>query len=84
MYIGGSVNDSTHWTLIFIALSVVAGHNSSEQISIFIVYNDHNSMLLLCSYVADPPRITTHPELIFYYYSECMIKRLQYVKGLSY
>ena len=47
--------------LIFIAMSVVPGHNSSEHISIFIVYKQSQQHSVLVSHVADPPRITTHP-----------------------
>ena len=60
LYIG-SVNSSTHWKLIFIALSVVPGHNSSEHISIFIVCKQSQQHVACGSLVADPPRITTHP-----------------------
>ena len=60
MYIG-SVNSSTHWTLIFIALSVAPGHNSSEHIGIFIVCKQSQQHVAFCPHAADPPKITTHP-----------------------
>ena len=47
--------------LIFIALFVVPGHNSSEHISIFIVCKQSQQHVACGSLVADPPRITTHP-----------------------
>ena len=49
---------------IFIALSVVPGHNSSEHISIFIVCKPSQQCVACGSHVADPPRITTHPHVI--------------------
>ena len=46
--------------LIFIALSVVSGHNSSEHIGIFIVCKQ-SQQHVFGSHAADPPKITTHP-----------------------
>ena len=51
--------------LIFIALSVVSGHNSREHISIFLMYKQSSNKCVACgSLAADPPRITTHPHEI--------------------
>ena len=38
------------------------GHNSSEHISIFIVYKQSQQHAAFGSHAADFPRITTHPE----------------------
>ena len=53
----GSVSSSTHWTLIFIAVSVVPGHNSSEHISIFIVCKQSQQHAVLVPLQLTPPEL---------------------------
>ena len=66
-FICGSVSSSTYWMLIFIALSIVPGHNSSEHFELpeayQYIYGVQTITAACCfgSLAADPPRITTHP-----------------------
>ena len=50
--------------VIFIAMSVVPGHNFSEHISIFIVCKQSQQLVGFGSLAADSPRITTQPREI--------------------